>query len=245
MRDVFRLGAADVFEFLRGPVGFSLLRQYTRHRLAQFDQQFHVQGGVVEPLGGQRAPRPVGRPVPLGQSEAQQPLDHGRQVHPVEPGQAPGELGVVELRRPHADLGQARQVLIGGVQDPFVVAQHGGDRPQRGERVGAVADRVDEHRARAGPPDLDQIRAVGVAEPRRALGVHRERPVPAAQELRGCLDVANGHRQARNPVRGAQQRSGRGFGAVGFGAVGFGAGGLGAGGFIRGRCGHVRRVTAS
>ena len=182
-RELFGTGRAQIVEFLCGPVRFALLGQDARDRLAQLDQQLDVQGGVVEPLGGQRALGPVGRPVPLGQSETQEPFDHDRQVHPVEPGQSSGQLGVVELRRPHADLGQARQVLIGGVQDPFVVAEHVRDGPQRGQRVGAVADRVDEHGAGAGPPDLDQIGPVGVAEPRRPLGVHRERPVPAAQQL--------------------------------------------------------------
>ena len=116
------------------------------------------------------------------------------------PGQASGQLGVVQRRRPHADLGQTRQILIGGVQDPLVRAEHLGDGPQRGQRVTAVADRVDEHGAGAGPPDLNQVGPVGVAETRRPLGVHREWSVPAIQECGGRLDLADGHREIRDPV---------------------------------------------
>ncbi|CPR12406.1 hypothetical protein BN971_03705 [Mycobacterium bohemicum DSM 44277] len=218
---------AQVVEFLCGPSAFALLVQDSGDRRAQLDQQLHVQGGVIEPFGGQRAPGPVGRAVALDQSEPEEPFDHGRQVHPVESGQPPGELGVVERGWPHAHLREARQVLVGGVQDPFVVAQHLGDGPQRGQRVGAVADRVDQHGAGAGAPDLDQVRAVGVAEPRGPLGVDGERPVPAAEQPRGRLDLADGDRQRRNPVGGTQQRRGFGLGSLDCGFA------------------HVRRVTAS
>ncbi len=136
----------------------------------------------------------------LGQPETQQPLDHRRQVHPVEPGQPSGKLGVVQRRRLHADFGQARQVLIGAVQDPFVGVEHLGDRPQRRQRVGAVADGVDEHGAGPGPPDLNQVGPVGVAETRRSFGVHGKRSAPTFQESRGRLDLADGHREIGNPV---------------------------------------------
>ena len=150
----------------------------------------------------------------LGQPEPQQPLHHGRQVHPVESGQSPGELGVVQRGRTHADLGQTRQILIGGVQDPLVGAEHLGDGPQRGQRVDAVADRVDEHGAGAGPPDLDQVGPVGVAETRRPLGVHRERSVPAVQDCAAAAAIwLTVTERAREPVGGVQERGGFGFGA--------------------------------
>ena len=120
----------------------------------------------------------------FGQSHAEQSLRHRRQVDPVETGQPPGQFGVVHRRRPHSDLGQARQVLVGGVQNPLVVAEHLGDGPQHCQGVAAVADRVDQHRSRAVPADLNQIGAVGVAESRRPLGVHREWTVAARQQ---CL----------------------------------------------------------
>ena len=171
----------------------------------------------------------------LGQPETQEPFGHGRQVHPVEAGQPAGELGVVQRGRPHADLGQAGQVLIGGVQDPFVSREHLGDGPQRGQRVRAMADGVDEHRAGAGPPDLNQVGPVGVAETRRSLGVHRERSAPTVQELCGRLDLADGHGDIGNALGGVEQRGGFGFGAAGRSAVGP----------VGRRFAHVRRVTAS
>ncbi len=52
---------------------------------------------------------------------------------------------------------------------------------QHGQRVTAVADRVDQYGAGLGPPDLNQVGAAGVAETRRPLGVYRERSAPAVQ----------------------------------------------------------------
>ena len=80
----------QIVEFLCGPIGFALLRQDRRDRRAQFDEHFHVERRVVEPVRGQRALGPVGRAMALDQPQTQQPLDHGRQVHPVESGQPPG-----------------------------------------------------------------------------------------------------------------------------------------------------------
>ena len=78
----------------------------------------------------------------LGQAEPEQPPHHRGEVHPVVPGKPTRQLGVVQRRRAHPNLGQARQVLIGGVQDPQVGAEHIGDRPQRLDRVAAAADRI-------------------------------------------------------------------------------------------------------
>ncbi len=61
-------------------------------------------------------------PWPFIRLQAEQPLHHRGQVHPVEAGQPARQLGVVERGRPHADLGEARQVLVGGVQHPLVGA---------------------------------------------------------------------------------------------------------------------------
>ena len=49
-------------------------------------------------------------------------LDDGAEPDPGEAGEAGGELGVEEPAGPQADLGQAREVLGGGVQHPLGVA---------------------------------------------------------------------------------------------------------------------------
>ncbi len=232
---IFRTRVPQVVEFLCGPIGFALPGEDLRDRRAQLDEQFHVQRGVVEPFGGQGPLGPVRRAVALGQPETQQPLDHGGQVHAFEPGQAARELGVIQRGRPHAHLRQTGQVLIGRVQDPFVGAQHLGHRPQRLQRVAAVAHRVDQHGAGARPADLDQVGPVGVAETRRPLGVHRERPAPTVQALGRGLDFVHAHRDGRDAFGRAWKWGGGGFGAAGRAAARP----------VGRRFAHARRVTAS
>ena len=69
-------------------------------------------------------------PWPFGQAQAEQALHHGGEVHSLETGQPPGEFGVVQRRRAQTDFGQAGQILVGGVQNPFVIGEHLGDRPE-------------------------------------------------------------------------------------------------------------------
>ena len=97
------------------------------------------------------------------------------------------------------------------------MVEHLGDGPQRRQRVGAVADRVDEHRAGADPPDLNQVGAVGVAETRRPLGIHRERPMAAVQESRGAAIWPTVTESSGTPSAGC--RSGVGAGSVLSGSV--------------------------
>jgi hypothetical protein len=123
-------------------------------------------------------------------------------------GEPAGEFGVVERRRPHAQFGQARQILVGGVQHPFAGVEDVGDRRHHHRGVLAVVDGVDEHRARAGPPDLHQVGAVGVAEARRALGVDREGSVAAGEKLCRGQDLIGGDRQLGYAVGRRQQRGG-------------------------------------
>ena len=51
--------------------------------------------------------------------------------------------------------------------------------------TGAYGGRVEEERARVPPEHLDEIGALGVAEPGRALGVDRDRARPARDPLHG------------------------------------------------------------
>ena len=57
-------------------------------------------------------------------ADAEMRLDHRAQSDPLEAEQPPGQFGVEEPLRAHADLGEARQVLGRGVQDPLVLGQH-------------------------------------------------------------------------------------------------------------------------
>ncbi len=67
-----------------------------------------------------------------------------------------------------------------------------------------MADRIDEHGAGAGPPDLNQIGAVGVTETGGPFGVHRERAVAAGQQLSGGIDFAGSRGEVGHPVGGME-----------------------------------------
>ena len=103
-------------------------------------------------------------------------LDQGAEAHPRVAEQPPGQLGVEQLPGPVAELGQAGQVLRGRVQHGLGIGQRAVDAGQ----VGA-GDRVDQHRARAAAPELDQERPVPVAEAGGTLGVDRDRPAARRQ----------------------------------------------------------------
>ena len=89
------------------------------HEVAQLDEHLDVEGGVAQPRLGQRAGGPVDRGVLLGQAQAEVVLDHRGEADPGQPEEPSRQLGVEELAGPQADLGQARQVLGGRVQDPL------------------------------------------------------------------------------------------------------------------------------
>ena len=74
----------------------------------------------------------------LGQAEPEELLDDGGEADALQAREPGAELGVEEPAGPHADVGQARQVLGGGMQHPFGVGEHGTDgaevRQQRHRR---------------------------------------------------------------------------------------------------------------
>lgn len=187
-------------------MAFVLLIENLGDGVPQFDQHLDIQGGVIEPVGGQRTYGPVGRTVSLGQAEAQQPLHHRRKVDPVEAGQAAGQFGVVEGGRAQTHFGQARQILVRGVQNPFVGPEHFGQRSQHIEWAAAVVHRVDQHRSGPVTSDLDQIRPVGVAESGRAFGVDGERTAARRQFLGGSCDLPGGDRDRRHTFGRTAQR---------------------------------------
>ena len=123
-----------MLEFLCSPIGFVLLLEHSGDGVTQVEQHFDVQRGVVQPVVRQRPLRPVRGAVALHQLQAEQSLHHRGEVDLVVAREPAGEFGVVELRRSHADLGQARQVLVGRVQHPLVGGQHLRDGSQRGDR---------------------------------------------------------------------------------------------------------------
>ncbi len=94
----------------------------------------------------------------------------GRQPDSLQPGQPCGELGVEQARRPHPDVGQARQVLGGRVQHPLRVGERGADGAEVGQGGG-----IDQHRPGPRAPQLHQVGALAVAVAGRALGVDGDR----------------------------------------------------------------------
>ena len=87
------------------------------------DQQLDVERGVGEPVVRQRPGGPVGGRVALLQPDAQVLLDHRAQRDPLLAEQPPGQFGVEQPAGTQPDLGQAGQVLVGGVQDPLGVGR--------------------------------------------------------------------------------------------------------------------------
>ncbi len=132
-------GGDDRRELLQGPVQLALGVQLPFECVAQLDQHLDVQSGVAQPRLGQRTGGPVHRRVLLGQAQPEHVLGHRSEADPGEAGDPAGQLGVEQSLRSHADLGQAGQVLGGGVHHPFGVRE---GRAQPAE-VGA-GDRVDQ-----------------------------------------------------------------------------------------------------
>ncbi|CAO0826031.1 hypothetical protein SMICM17S_03345 [Streptomyces microflavus] len=160
----------DGVELLPGPLQLALLLQLLLQRVAQVDQELHVERGVAQPGLGQRAGGPVHGGVPLLQGVTEDALDHGAEADAREAREASGQLGVEERGGSHAYVPQAGEVLGGGVQDPLGAGQGGG---QAGE-VGA-ADRVDQCAARAFAAQLHEVGALAVAVAGGALGVDGHR----------------------------------------------------------------------
>src|SRR5688572_21126508 len=106
----------------------------------------------------------------LSQTKAQELLDHSGEPDPRKPGQARSQFRVEKFVRPHAELGEAGEILARRVQDPFDALQ------------GVVDDlkvlkwlRIDEPGARALPPDLHQESPLAVSETRGPFRVHSGR----------------------------------------------------------------------
>ena len=187
----------QVLELLGGPSDLALRGELGGDGVTEVDEHLDVEGGIQQPRLGQRPHRPVDGGVLLGQLEAEVVLDHRAEPDAGQPGETPAELGVEERPRTQADLGQARKVLGGGVQDPLGVADGLAD----GGEVG-TGDGVDEPGAGALAPDLDEVGALAVAVARRPLGVdaHRARARPdrlGGAHQRALVDDDVGHAVTR------------------------------------------------
>ena len=180
--------AEDRLELLPGPVALALLLEDRGQRVAQVDQHLDVQRRVDQPLLGQRPGAPVGRRVPLHQRVAEQRLDHRAEPDAGEAGQPGGELGVEDPRGHEPDLGEARQVLVGGVQHPLGVGDGVLDHREIRQRDG-----VEQTGARAVAPHLHEIGALAVPVAGGALGVDGHRAGPARRASAystSCVDVS-------------------------------------------------------
>ena len=129
-----RLGGQYGGEFLPRPFGLALGRQHHHEGVPQFHQQLDVQRRVAEQFGRQRAGGPVGGRVALFQRPPQHRFHQRAEADPGEAEQPAGQLGVEQPPRAEPELGQAGQVLGGGVQHHLGVAAGPG---RRGARTGS------------------------------------------------------------------------------------------------------------
>ena len=101
------------------PLELALPDQQGLHGVPQFDQHLDVQRRVDQPVVRQRPRRPVGGAMTLAQGQPEDLLDERAEAHPRQAGEPSGQFGVEQPAGADADLGQAGQVLIRGVQHPF------------------------------------------------------------------------------------------------------------------------------
>ena len=141
----------------------------------------------------------------LLQTHPEMLLDHRAQRHAFVPEQAASELGVEQRGRVQAQLGQAGQILVRGVQDPLRVPE---SLAQRGE--GGQRDRVDERGADPGPAKLHKVGPLAVAVARGTLGIECDGAGAAAHEGNQFRELARTRDRLGDAVdRFTQQRDGR------------------------------------
>jgi hypothetical protein len=142
--------------------------------------------------------------VLLGEAPAEQQFDHRGEPHALEPGEPGAQLGVEQSGRAHPGLPQGRQVLRGGVEDPFDVGQGGGQAREVGN-----GDRVDQEAADVLSAQLDEVCALTVTEAGGAFGVHGHRAGAGGKCVDGLGQGIRGHDDRRDTTAGFQQRDRR------------------------------------
>ena len=171
--------------------------------LAQLVQEFHVQGGVDDPGFGQWMSRPVGGTVSLGETHPEQILGQGGQTHAGEAEDPRRQFGVEEGLGAQAHLGQARQVLRRRMEDPFGGVYGVGQGIETAQRRG-----VDQMRAGALPPQLDEVGALSVAVARGPFGVDSHGAGSACHSVRHGHEGVRGVHDIRDPLRRVAQDRG-------------------------------------
>jgi hypothetical protein len=104
-------GGEHGLEFLPGPLHLALGDQLRREGVPQLDQDLDVEGRIAQQVIAQRPDRPVVGRMAFLQVEPEDLFHQRAESDPRVAEQPPGQLGVEELARPEADLGEARQVL--------------------------------------------------------------------------------------------------------------------------------------
>ena len=103
----------------------------------------------------------------LGQGDAAELLEQGRQRHLRIAEKAAGEFGVEQTSGNQAQFAQAGEVLARRVDDPLLVSEHLGESGQLWQGNG-----IDEVNSRALASKLQQIGALGVAVATSSLGIN-------------------------------------------------------------------------
>ena len=189
-------------ELLPRPLVLAGLDQLCGQRLPELHEHLDVERGVLQPRLRQRPPRPVDGRVLLLHPAAEHRLDQGGQADAWVAEQPPGQLGVEERARPEPDVGEAGQVLGGGVQDPLGALERRGQRRQRLE-----GDRVDQPGAGVLAAELDEVGATGVAVAGGPLGVDRDRSGAGRDRGARLGQPGLGVGDRRQPLAQQEQRS--------------------------------------
>ena len=187
-----------MLELLGGPLVLAGCFELGGQGVAQVDEQLDVEGGIGEPGGGQRPGGPVRCRVVLGQAQAQGLLDDGAEPDVLSAQEAGCQLGVEQGGGLQAARGQARDVLVGCVEDPLGSVE---GRGQLGQR--AAGHRVDEKGADAVSSELDEVGVLSVAEAGGPFGVNGDGALAIRQKLSGSAQLGGGGGDLGEPVLGA------------------------------------------
>ena len=192
----------------RRPLGLALLVQDRGERVAQLDQHLDVQGGVDQPVVGQRPGGPVGGRVALLQARTRAATRRPRRGPPGG-GRPAGRRARCRTAAPGTSPISARQgrswLAACSTHSASAIASWSTDRS--GSGTGSISPVP-----RPVAAELHQVGALAVAVARRALGVDGDRAAAGARAPRRTRPAASRSRPpaaVRRGVRGAAWRAGR------------------------------------